>query len=268
MKGHLMYLQEISDLAEFLSQKSHSPEEVLVHLALRTFAPLSCTGVVMSELKANGIAEITAQYGLEDDFFESHPKRFRLSELMPISAAIKDQGTVWVNTLPKWGDEFEMFKDISYEYDAQTFIAFPIEKSGTPYAAMGLFCLDVLDPNPEIEEFLGVIASLLALFFYSNRDGFRYGFDNQKLFDREELLKSKDLRGSALTERQLLILRMIAEGRTNLAISNALGYSESTIRHETIKIYAKLGCTGRFEASNIYQSSYAKSDQELSGTRP
>ena len=56
---------------------------------------------------------------------------------------------------------------------------------------------------------------------------------------------------------------MMAEGRTNLSISGVLGYSESTIRHETIKIYAKLGCTGRVEASNIYQEIYAKGMEEI-----
>ncbi|MFM8921839.1 MAG: helix-turn-helix transcriptional regulator, partial [Candidatus Nanopelagicaceae bacterium] len=102
------------------------------------------------------------------------------------------------------------------------------------------------------------ISNLLALFFYSlSSNG-----DNSRIGNREEMLKSKDLKGNALTERQLLILKMMAEGRTNLSISGVLGYSESTIRHETIKVYAKLGCTGRVEASTIYQEIYANGIQE------
>jgi DNA-binding NarL/FixJ family response regulator len=46
---------------------------------------------------------------------------------------------------------------------------------------------------------------------------------------------------------------MISEGRTNLAIGEMLKYSESTIRQETIKIFSKLGCDGRVEASNLYK---------------
>jgi DNA-binding CsgD family transcriptional regulator len=53
----------------------------------------------------------------------------------------------------------------------------------------------------------------------------------------------------------LLILKLISENRTNILISELLGYSESTIRQETIKIYAKLGCNGREEASRIYKES-------------
>jgi DNA-binding NarL/FixJ family response regulator len=56
-----------------------------------------------------------------------------------------------------------------------------------------------------------------------------------------------------------LILRMIREGRTNLAIGEMLKHSESTIRQETIKIFSKLGCDGRVEASHIYKIQESKS---------
>ena len=65
-----------------------------------------------------------------------------------------------------------------------------------------------------------------------------------------------------LTERQQVILRLISEDRTNLVIGELLGYSESTIRQETIKIFAKLGCTGRHEAALIYKEQVTKSREE------
>ena len=55
-----------------------------------------------------------------------------------------------------------------------------------------------------------------------------------------------------LTERQELVLKLLAEGRTNGDIADILGYSESLIRQETIKIYAILGCSGRNEAARMY----------------
>lgn len=55
-----------------------------------------------------------------------------------------------------------------------------------------------------------------------------------------------------LTQRQQLILKLIAEGRTNNDIADLLTYSESLIRQETIKIYDFLGCNGRAEAAAIY----------------
>lgn len=253
-----MLMEQVSDFINFLGQRNHSKEEVLMHLALRTFAPLKCTGIVMAEIKPNGVMEITAKYGVDDDFFDAHPRRFKLSEPMPITDSVKTRETVWITTLPSWGEDYEQLQSTSYEYDGKTFICWPIEQSDTPYASLGIFCEDEVRPDEVLESFLHTISNLLALFFYSlsSSNG------NMKSVSREEMLKSKDVQGNALTERQLLILKMMAEGRTNLSISGVLGYSESTIRHETIKIYAKLGCTGRVEASNIYQEIYAKPERE------
>ena len=83
--------------------------------------------------------------------------------------------------------------------------------------------------------------------------------------DRDELSKSETFTidpseyEKPLTERQSLILKLIAEGRTNAAIADVLGYSESFIRQETIKIYAKLGCSGRNEAAQIYNRMHSHS---------
>ena len=57
--------------------------------------------------------------------------------------------------------------------------------------------------------------------------------------------KKKIVRGKPLTPRQIEILNQIKEKRTNIQIANAMGYSESLIRQETIIIYAKLGVEGR-----------------------
>jgi len=57
--------------------------------------------------------------------------------------------------------------------------------------------------------------------------------------------KKKIVRGKPLTPRQIEILNQIKEKRTNIQIANAMGFSESLIRQETIIIYAKLGVEGR-----------------------
>jgi DNA-binding CsgD family transcriptional regulator len=52
-----------------------------------------------------------------------------------------------------------------------------------------------------------------------------------------------------LTDRQLAILRQMSEGKTNAQIAVDLIVSQSTIRKETIKIYASLSVSGRSEAT-------------------
>lgn len=51
-----------------------------------------------------------------------------------------------------------------------------------------------------------------------------------------------------LTKRQLKVLCLLATGKTRDAIARELGYSDSTIRIETIAIYRSLGVSGRDEA--------------------
>ena len=52
-----------------------------------------------------------------------------------------------------------------------------------------------------------------------------------------------------LTARQLMILAGMVDGKTNPELSTALGYSVSTIRHETMDIFKILGVADRKEAA-------------------
>ncbi len=54
-----------------------------------------------------------------------------------------------------------------------------------------------------------------------------------------------------LTQRQILVLNGMAEGMTNHEIARELGYSVSTIRHESMKIYENLGVSDRHEAARV-----------------
>jgi DNA-binding CsgD family transcriptional regulator len=56
-----------------------------------------------------------------------------------------------------------------------------------------------------------------------------------------------------LTPRQRLVLQGFIEGRTNHELSLELGFSISTIRHETMSIFKALGVSDRKEAAKIAQ---------------
>ena len=56
---------------------------------------------------------------------------------------------------------------------------------------------------------------------------------------------------TALTKRQEVILRLMSRGMTNAQIANRVGFSESTVRQETIAIYRFLGADGRHQAVQI-----------------
>jgi DNA-binding CsgD family transcriptional regulator len=54
---------------------------------------------------------------------------------------------------------------------------------------------------------------------------------------------------AVLTQRQLLILAGMIEGKTNHELAENLGFSVSTIRHETMRIYQNLVVSDRKEAA-------------------
>lgn len=56
---------------------------------------------------------------------------------------------------------------------------------------------------------------------------------------------------SALTERELEVLRMMAEGAANKIIAWKLGISEHTVKFHVASILAKLGASSRTEAVTI-----------------
>ena len=59
----------------------------------------------------------------------------------------------------------------------------------------------------------------------------------------------RDATKAVLTQRQLLILAGMIEGKTNHELAEDLGFSVSTIRHETMRIYSLLQVSDRKEAA-------------------
>jgi DNA-binding CsgD family transcriptional regulator len=63
-----------------------------------------------------------------------------------------------------------------------------------------------------------------------------------------EIPSSAGLGSHQLTERQLTVLRYLCQGYTNRQIAKRMGFSESTVRQDTMAIYASLGVHRRAEA--------------------
>ena len=59
----------------------------------------------------------------------------------------------------------------------------------------------------------------------------------------------RDSGGAQLTGRQLSILRGMVEGKTNRELAAELGFSVSTVRHETMRVYQALSVSDRKEAA-------------------
>jgi DNA-binding CsgD family transcriptional regulator len=61
--------------------------------------------------------------------------------------------------------------------------------------------------------------------------------------------RTRESGAAQLSARQLAILRGMVEGKTNHELATELGFSVSTVRHETMRIYQALSVSDRKEAA-------------------
>jgi DNA-binding CsgD family transcriptional regulator len=193
--------------------------------------------------------EIVGQFGIDPEMWPIYLQMSSVFDKYPITDAMRNRKTVWINTLPEWGDEYPLLKPYEFPGTERSFICLAIEKCATPVAVVGIFASPVIEVDSQIDAFLGTIANILCLYLYSEKKS----PTSMDTLSNKSITLRKNQASQVLTQRQILILKLISENRTNMTISERLGYSESTIRQETIKIYANLGCNGREEASEIYR---------------
>jgi DNA-binding NarL/FixJ family response regulator len=243
-----MYLKRVSDFIGFLGLHQHKLEDVLSHLVHRVLVDIQVTSIFILGLNEANKVELVGQFGCNQEMWKGFPENVSIFDKYPATEAMRTRKTSWINTLPDWGQEYPLLKDFQHDGPEKTFIGLTIEKCETPVAVVGFYALEIIEVDGEIDSFLGTIANVLSLYLYSGKE---IAEPTKNRTNRSIAFNDKS-RDESLTERQLLILKLISENRTNISISELLGYSESTIRQETIKIYAKLGCNGREEASLIY----------------
>lgn len=100
------------------------------------------------------------------------------------------------------------------------------------------------DMNSEIAEFSLSLSLYLALRFHES-----LGLDDEVPTSHTALLTGRVNRKIELTTRQVSVLSGIAAKKTNHEIAKELGYSVSTIRHETMRIFETFGVSDRVAAA-------------------
>jgi len=249
-----LYLDQVSDFITHLESKNHTIDEILAYMVLRVLRPLDASSIFLFELSSEGTVESVARSGASLLARNIYPDSYDLREVTPINDCIKSRKSVWINTLPSWPSEYIFLNSIAFTDPEKSFVCFPVEKAGTPVAAIGIFCMPELSPTTELDSFLRAVGSVFSLHVYQQEvmRAVQAGTKPHGTYSPTHNVINK------LNERHELILKLMSEGRTNSTIGELLGYSESTIRQETIKIYAYLQCTGREEASIIYKKHHAE----------
>lgn len=234
------YLGKLNELIPILDNPKLNGQVLCEHLYLQTFSDLSPELISISEITSLATIRRLETFGTDlasHDFWKEVP----LTLQAPVTESVRNSVVTVVNTLPHWPETYHDIKDVAVHENFKTFIAFPILRMATPVGVIGIFTSKKIDLEPKLEAFLVAIGNLISLTLFNHA---------RDVAKPSHLPVPGTLQG--LSERQLEILDLVAQQLTNAKIANCLGYSESTVRQETMKIFNYLGVEGRIEASRIY----------------
>ena len=237
-----MYINAINELMGYLEREHPDDAHLCHYLATKTLRMLGVNGVLVCEVGRDGTVVTTGSYGIRDPWSE-----LSLEVDVPITDALRNNRMVWLSDIREMEASYPALAGFSRHSPKGTVIAWPIQRLGSPVGGVAVFSPDTLFPNPTTEAFLRSVGSLISL--------------NTHL---ERLLPTGGPTvADHLTDRQLQILVRISRGDTNSEIANLIGFSESTVRQETMRLFDRLGVANRREAREFYIANKAIFDAHI-----
>jgi DNA-binding CsgD family transcriptional regulator len=230
-------MNSISELSAYLARPEVTPELLSQFLILRTLQPLDANQTFISQLHPDGMVRPIDAFGFSEEQVNGW-REFPLSEKLPITDCIRNDQLIWLADSTDWEKDYPELTKYPSELTSQTFIACSIDIHGAPAAALGILCKGQVSPNPELISFVSAVAAMVALFLSRMSEG-RLGNIIRGEFSLNQVF---------LSQRQMRILTLMAQDFTNPQIAKDLGFSESTVRQETMRIYQILQVSGRKEA--------------------
>jgi DNA-binding CsgD family transcriptional regulator len=232
----LLINARIAEFASHLANYELTEDEICEFLTTSTLNFLGVKHVWLSNVTNRQTVRARASYGVNQDRFADW-QEFPLDWKLPVTDALTEKRLVWINSLPEWPPEYPLLKGVEYSEELRTQIVVPIFRLESCVGCLGILSEKNLNPDQEIDLFLQTLSHLISLHVYRK--------------ERERAKKGSP-NVTSLTDRQVEILMHISEKKTNIEIADIMGYSESTIRQETIRIFEKLHLSGRNEARRYF----------------
>jgi DNA-binding CsgD family transcriptional regulator len=221
----------MTHIRSFIEWLSYHPstEEIARALATEYLSEFAVLGVRFGRVNSDDSIVVLGQYGYADaDLY-----RDRIISSAEWRAVDADYVRIIKGELPgKWTPDSTMY--VSQLRDRGVAQGHVIIHFHKPVSH---------DDKPRVAEAIEDICVPLALYL---------SFMNRPVGNLGGVISPIDTRdaGTAqLTQRQILILRGMVEGKTNHELATEMGFSVSTIRHETMRIYQALAVSDRKEAA-------------------
>lgn len=229
------YLSQIRELIEFIESDEADGSILCDFLANNTLKEFSVQALYIARLNSRGVLQMYADYGLSAER-RANWDDLPLTVELPVTDAINLDDLIFFSDYDEMWDQYKNLQGYPKADGAESFVAIPIDVHGEPKAVIGVIFGAHINQERDMQMFFWTIASVVSLYLP------RAWKQSTETPLREQIY---------FTARQRAVLKLVAEGYTNAEIANDLGFSESTIRHETMRLYKALGANGRKEAVNI-----------------
>jgi DNA-binding CsgD family transcriptional regulator len=214
-------MNEIRSFIEWLSYHP-TPDEISRALVLDRLASLQACCARIGLLNPDDSLTFAGEYGFDDG---KKGKTFSSGQWRSWN---HDAADIALGRNPNhWSDDKKL-------------LMFQLRHRG---AIQGHLLVRFSEPVTQIEKVEEIVldyAVPISLYLSLSHDGKKISTGSA---DRE------DTGAAQLTARQLSILGGMVEGKTNHELATELGFSVSTIRHETMRIYQALSVSDRKEAA-------------------
>jgi DNA-binding CsgD family transcriptional regulator len=225
------YLGKLRELTLFRKSEAATLDSFLDFLASKTLEDWAVDSLFVSIVRSNGGYYIAGGHGAQAlnlvDGFERHFDRNSPGAAAYFDGRVEECGS------------FEEYPFFRRSTAAQAFpngfnysLAIPVPS----YGPLIVYCNTAQELDRERENFLYALGETLSC--HLDALGFRNEITNIDEANTPFVM-------TALSSRQWEIHALMLEGLSNLAIARQMKYSESLIRQETMRIYKKMGITGR-----------------------
>jgi DNA-binding CsgD family transcriptional regulator len=235
-----MFYKELAGIANQINQSQSDIDGILQMFCMRKVADHKFLAAFYLQVEKDGRLHLLSFYGAEPSDVGLPGDSISIFEDHPVADAVRSGQTSWSKS--------QLAKN-----RAGSLVAWPVISDERVFGVLlALYEVPFSESEHDLEYFDAIATIIGGAIIKQSQTSPSIGSSRRGLSLPIKLNKA-EFSERELTQRQQLVLKLIAEGRTNGDIADILGYSESLIRQETIRIYAILGCSGRNEAARLYR---------------
>ena len=221
--------------------KAEDADDFCRALALDVLLEYGVVATYVARLDSDGKISMIGSYGYSKQRVEN-TGRPSIWENMSITETIRS-GKVMV--YPTWDNYISRYPDKAHlASPGKAFVCLPLRVKGARAGGLGISFADSIEGAGISEQLWEVFAAAGDVFLTK-------GWASELVrrpVPTVDFGEDEKFAAAALSDREQVVLKQIALGKTNHQIARNLAYSESTIKQDTIRIFKVLGVKSRKDA--------------------